>query len=96
LEALEARIKNQLQETLNDFKKNLFENFSKFQQDESLTPTSKQLNHFGDTGKGYLENDTRYLCLKVEFPRWEDGDLTNWISRVEFFFTFIELQKTLK
>lgn len=68
LEALEVRIENRLQETLNDFRKSLFENFNKFQQNESLTPASKQSNRSGDIGKGYQEHDKSYPRMKIEFP----------------------------
>ncbi|RWV77992.1 hypothetical protein GW17_00061110, partial [Ensete ventricosum] len=32
--------------------------------------------------------DTRYTCMRIEFSRWEDGDLIGWISRSEKFFHF--------
>ncbi|RWW20702.1 hypothetical protein GW17_00015174, partial [Ensete ventricosum] len=95
LGTLEARIENRLQETL-DFKRSLFENFSRFQQDESSTPASKQLNLSGDTRKWYQEHDTSCPCMKVEFPRWEDGDPTSWISEAEIFFSLSQNSRRLQ
>ena len=46
------------------------------------------MNRSGDIGKGPQDYDTSYPRIKVEFPRWEDGDSTSWISRVEIFFRF--------
>ena len=85
MEALETRIENRLQETLHDFKKSLLEHFSGFQQDGSSSST---LNRSRDTGKGPQDGDTYYPRIKIEFPRWEDGDPTSWISRAKFFFHF--------
>ncbi|RWV80159.1 hypothetical protein BHE74_00054036 [Ensete ventricosum] len=51
------------------------------------------LNQYGDIRKGHKEYDTNYPHMIVEFPRWKDGDLTSWISRVENFSTFTKLQK---
>ena len=85
MEALETRIESQLQETLHDFKKSLLEHFSGFQQDGSSSST---LNRSRDTGKGPQDGDTHYSRIRVEFPRWEDGDPTSWISRAEKKFRF--------
>ncbi|RRT77021.1 hypothetical protein B296_00000807 [Ensete ventricosum] len=62
LKALEIRIENQLKKTLNDFKRNLLENLSKFQQEES---SNLMLNRSGDTKKGHKEQDTNYPRMKV-------------------------------
>ena len=85
MEAWEIRIENRLQETLNDFKKSQLESLNKFQQDGS---SSSMLNRLGGTGKGPQDGDTHYPRIRVEFPRWEDGDPTSWISRAENFFRF--------
>ena len=85
MEALEIRIENRLQEVLNDFKKDLLGSLSKFQQGGS---SSSMLHRFEDTGKGPQDYDTNYSHMKMEFPRWKDGDPTNWISMVENVFHF--------
>ncbi|RWV83547.1 hypothetical protein GW17_00054828, partial [Ensete ventricosum] len=85
LEALETRIENRLEEILNEFKRGLLKNFSKQQQDQSL---SLALNRSRYKEIRHQEHDTSYPCMKVEFSRWKDGDPTSWISRVEFFFRF--------
>ncbi|RZS19500.1 hypothetical protein BHM03_00051902 [Ensete ventricosum] len=46
------------------------------------------LNQSGDTRKRNQEHDTSYPRMKVKFPRWKDGDLTNWISWAKKFFHF--------
>ena len=85
MEALEIRIENRLQETLNDFKKSLLESLSKFQQNGGSSST---LHRSENTGKGPQDYDTNYSHMKMEFPRWKDGDPTNWISKAENFFRF--------
>ncbi|RZS21520.1 hypothetical protein BHM03_00054198 [Ensete ventricosum] len=86
LDALETRIENWLHETLNDFKRSLLESFNKFQHKENSSYMLKPMR------KGHQERDTNYPHMKLEFPRWEDDDLTSWISRVELF----HFHRTLK
>ncbi|RWW86190.1 hypothetical protein BHE74_00005040 [Ensete ventricosum] len=30
--------------------------------------------------------DSPYPCMRMDFPRWEDGDLTGWLSCVHYFY----------
>ena len=32
--------------------------------------------------------DPNYPCMRVNFPRWEEGDSIGWISRVERYFRY--------
>ncbi|RRT44043.1 hypothetical protein B296_00010920 [Ensete ventricosum] len=32
--------------------------------------------------------DSTYPCMRVDFPQWEDGDPTRWISRSERYFRY--------
>ena len=32
--------------------------------------------------------DPNYPCMRVDFPRWEEGDPIGWISRVERYFQY--------
>ena len=66
MEALEIRIENRLQETLNDFKKSLLESLSKFQQNGGSSST---LYRYENTGKESQDCDTNYSHMKVEFLR---------------------------
>ncbi|CAL9132881.1 unnamed protein product [Musa textilis] len=85
MEALEIRIDNRLQETLSEFKRSLLENFGQLQQGGN---SNSMLNRSGDTGRVHREYDSGYPRIMVEFPKWEDGDPTSWISRAEKFFRF--------
>ena len=46
------------------------------------------LHRSENTKKGPQDCDTNYSHMKVEFPRWEDGNPTSWISKAEIFFRF--------
>ncbi|RRT37182.1 hypothetical protein B296_00045872, partial [Ensete ventricosum] len=37
---------------------------------------------------GHITSDLNNPCMKVDFPRWEEGDLIRWISRAERYFRF--------
>ncbi|RRT81670.1 hypothetical protein B296_00000085 [Ensete ventricosum] len=59
----------------------------------SRSESTKKTQH-GESSKGsryekYDQGqDTGYTHMKVEFPRWEDGNLIGWISCAERFFRF--------
>ncbi|RRT45415.1 hypothetical protein B296_00023601 [Ensete ventricosum] len=40
--------------------------------------------------------DTGYTCMRVEFPRWEDGNSIGWISCAEIFFRFHRITEESK
>ncbi|RZR85774.1 hypothetical protein BHM03_00012812 [Ensete ventricosum] len=66
--AFEARIQNRLQELFSKFKRSLSKNPNKSQHDESSS-LKGNISEKYDQGQ-----DTRYPRMRVEFPRWEDGD----------------------
>ncbi|RWV98163.1 hypothetical protein GW17_00039004 [Ensete ventricosum] len=37
---------------------------------------------------GHITSDLNNPCMKVDFPRWEEGDSIKWISRAERYFRF--------
>ncbi|RWV99341.1 hypothetical protein GW17_00037756 [Ensete ventricosum] len=37
---------------------------------------------------GHITSDLNNPCMKVDFPRWEEGDLIGWISSAERYFRF--------
>ncbi|RWV81832.1 hypothetical protein GW17_00056716 [Ensete ventricosum] len=37
---------------------------------------------------GHITSDLNNPCMKVDFPRWEEGDPIGWISRTERYFRF--------
>ncbi|RZS25210.1 hypothetical protein BHM03_00058376 [Ensete ventricosum] len=37
---------------------------------------------------GYITFDLNNPCMKVDFPRWEEGDPIEWISRTKRYFQF--------
>lgn len=97
LKAFEAKFESKLQETLNCFKKNLLESFSKSQQNGTLLLLVNIKSNYEVAGRNYQKRDNGYPRMKVEFPRWEDKDLTGWISRLEiFFFRFCRTPETSK
>ncbi|RWW54012.1 hypothetical protein BHE74_00039429 [Ensete ventricosum] len=81
-------MKNRLQEIFNELKRSLFENPIKSQHGES---SSVKGNRYEKCEHG---QDTKYS--RMEFPKWEDGDPTGWISRAERFFHFHRIPEKSK
>ncbi|RZS05242.1 hypothetical protein BHM03_00035721 [Ensete ventricosum] len=80
--ALKARIEDRLQELLRELRRCRSESPNKTQHCESSNlkgSRSEKYDHRQDTG---------YPRMRVKFPRWEDGDPIDWISRAEIFFYF--------
>ncbi|RWW63665.1 hypothetical protein BHE74_00029142 [Ensete ventricosum] len=40
---------------------------------------------------GHITSDLNNPCMKVDFPRWEEGDPIGWISRTERYFRFYRI-----
>ncbi|RRT77752.1 hypothetical protein B296_00005279 [Ensete ventricosum] len=61
-------------------------------------PSSLRKSHHGETSDrrndsqehGHITSDPNNPCMKVDFPRWEEGDLIEWISRAERYFWFYQ------
>ncbi|RWV97000.1 hypothetical protein GW17_00040243 [Ensete ventricosum] len=82
LEAFEMRVEDRLRAL-----------FAEFRLGRSPSSRRSQCGENSD----HIENppekeeqatDSSYPCIRVEFPRWEDGDPTGWISRVEQYFRY--------
>ncbi|RWW68937.1 hypothetical protein BHE74_00023502 [Ensete ventricosum] len=41
-----------------------------------------------DLKDGHITSDLNKPCIKVNFPRWEEGDPIGWILRAERYFRF--------
>ncbi|RWV95392.1 hypothetical protein GW17_00041990 [Ensete ventricosum] len=80
-------MKERLQELFSEFKRSLLDSPNKSQYDESSNLNGSQSEKYDQ------KQDTGYPSIRVEFPRWEDGDLTSWISRAE---KFIHFHRTLE
>ncbi|RWW01851.1 hypothetical protein BHE74_00019036 [Ensete ventricosum] len=78
------------QDFLNEFNRSLAKSPNKSQCGESSNIKESRSEKY-DQGQ-----DTGYTHMRVEFPRWEDGDPIDWISRAEFFFHFHRTPKESK
>ncbi|RRT74654.1 hypothetical protein B296_00016726 [Ensete ventricosum] len=78
--AFETRMEDRFQELLREIRRS----------DQSV-PTKLNI---GESSKGSRSEkydygqDTRYTRMRMEFPKWEDGDLIDWISHAKHFFRF--------
>ncbi|RRT46410.1 hypothetical protein B296_00022440 [Ensete ventricosum] len=73
-------MKDRFQELLREIRRSRSGSPNKAQHGESSKGSrSEKYDHGQDTG---------YTRMRVEFPRWEDGDPIGWISCAEFFFNF--------
>ncbi|RRT33718.1 hypothetical protein B296_00054365 [Ensete ventricosum] len=75
-------MEERLQEFFSEFRRSLLVSPNKSQHGESSNLRGSRSEKY-DQGQ-----NTRYPCMRVEFPRWEDGDPTSWVSRAEKFFHF--------
>ncbi|RWW25003.1 hypothetical protein BHE74_00053763 [Ensete ventricosum] len=75
-------MEERLQELFNEFKKSLLDSPNKSQHGKSSNLKGSRFEKY-DKGQ-----DTRYQRIRVKFPRWEDGDSTNWVSWAKKFFHF--------
>ncbi|RRT48686.1 hypothetical protein B296_00028882 [Ensete ventricosum] len=67
-------MEERLQELFSEFRRSLFDSPNKSQHGESSNLKGSRSEKY-DQGQ-----DTRYPRIRMEFPRWEDGDPTSWIS----------------
>ncbi|RWW54518.1 hypothetical protein BHE74_00038896 [Ensete ventricosum] len=82
LEAFEICIKDRLRAL-----------FAEFRLGQWLSPRRSQYGESSDHKKNPPEKeeqatDSSYPCMRVDFPRREDGEPTGWISRVERHFRY--------
>ncbi|RWW19401.1 hypothetical protein BHE74_00023740 [Ensete ventricosum] len=81
-EAFESRMEEKMQYLFVEFSMGRPPSPKKLQQKE----TSDQR----DNSQEYVHiiPDTNTLCMKVDFPRWEEGDPIKWIACAECYFRF--------
>ncbi|RWV89978.1 hypothetical protein GW17_00047851, partial [Ensete ventricosum] len=77
LEAFESRVENRLRALFAEFGLGRSPSPTKFQQSVSLEMPLK---------KKERATDMRQPRMREDFPRWEEGDLTGWISHAERYF----------
>ncbi|RWW21340.1 hypothetical protein GW17_00014514 [Ensete ventricosum] len=78
--AFEARMEDRFQELLHEIRRNRSESPNKAQHGESSKGSqSEKYDHGQNTG---------YPRMRVEFPRWEDGNPIGWISCAKKIFRF--------
>ncbi|RRT38721.1 hypothetical protein B296_00033586 [Ensete ventricosum] len=61
-------------------------------------PSSPRKSQHGETSDwrddpqehGHITSDLNNPCMKVDFPRWEEGDQIGWISRTKRYFRFYQ------
>ncbi|RZS14034.1 hypothetical protein BHM03_00045686, partial [Ensete ventricosum] len=81
LEAFENRMEEKMRSLFAEFSIGRPSNLRKLQHRE----TSDRRD---DPQDGYIISDLNNLYMKVNFPRWEEGDPIGWISRAERYFRF--------
>ncbi|RWV77966.1 hypothetical protein GW17_00061136, partial [Ensete ventricosum] len=64
------------------FRRSLLNSPNKFQHGESSNLKGSLFEKYGQG------QDTGYPLMRMEFPIWEDGDPTNWVSWAKKFFYF--------
>ncbi|RWW10673.1 hypothetical protein GW17_00025773 [Ensete ventricosum] len=74
LEAFEAHMVDKLRALFQEFRLGRSESPKRSQHEESSDYKENQPE------KGDQAQDSTYLRMRVDFLRWEDGDLTKWIS----------------
>ncbi|RWV78766.1 hypothetical protein GW17_00060212 [Ensete ventricosum] len=86
-EALKSRLESWLESRLEDKLRALFAEFKIGQ------PPSPIKSQQGESSERPLEkegqpSDMLQPRMRVDFPRWEEGDSTGWISRIERYFRY--------
>ncbi|RWW82404.1 hypothetical protein BHE74_00009127 [Ensete ventricosum] len=82
LEAFETRMEDRLRAL-----------FAQFRFGRSPSPTRSQQGERPDHKENPLEKeehkmDPALIHMRVDFPRWEDGDSMGWLSRAEHYFCY--------
>ncbi|RZR73186.1 hypothetical protein BHM03_00021235 [Ensete ventricosum] len=67
--------------------------FAKFRLGRSSTPRRSQHGESFNRKENPPKKeeqvmDSSYPCIRMDFPRWEDGDPTRWISRAKQYFYY--------
>ncbi|RWW00137.1 hypothetical protein GW17_00036914 [Ensete ventricosum] len=85
LEAFENRMKEKIRSLFAEFSIGRPSSPRKSQHGETLDRRDEPQEH------GDITSDLNNPRMKVDFPRWEEGDPIGWISRVERYFRFYRI-----
>ncbi|RWW02916.1 hypothetical protein BHE74_00043577 [Ensete ventricosum] len=88
-EAIDAKLeafKNRMEEKM----RSLFAEFSIGRPSSPRKPQHGETSDRRDDPQehGHITSNLNNPCMKVDFPRWEEGDPIGWISRAERHFRF--------
>ena len=86
-EALEARMEDKIRTLFTELRLGRPLSLKKSYQGESFAQ-SHQARRDEFQGRRDSMTDPNYQCMRVNFPRWEEGDPIGWISRVERYFQY--------
>ncbi|RWW47123.1 hypothetical protein BHE74_00046913 [Ensete ventricosum] len=82
LEAFGNRMEEKMRSLFVEFSIDRLSNPRKSQHGETSDQRDDPQEH------GHITSDFNNPRMKVDFPRWEEGDLIGWISRAERYFWF--------
>ncbi|RWW50723.1 hypothetical protein BHE74_00042996 [Ensete ventricosum] len=82
LEAFGNRMEEKMRSLFVEFSIGRLSNPRKSQHGETSDRRDNPQEH------GHITSDLNNQCMKVDFPRWEEGDSIGWISRAERYFLF--------
>ncbi|RRT83960.1 hypothetical protein B296_00012772 [Ensete ventricosum] len=82
LEAFGNHMEEKMRSLFTEFSIGRLSNPRKSQHEETSDRRDDPQEH------GHIISDLNNPCMKVDFPRWEEGDLIRWISRAERYFRF--------
>ena len=86
-EAFEARMEDKIRTLLTEFSLGRPPSPKKSHQGESSNQSHHaQRDDFQERGGSMT--DPNYSRMRVDFPRWEEGDPIGWISRAERYFQY--------
>ncbi|MUG03554.1 hypothetical protein ECC01_21445 [Bacillus tequilensis] len=86
-EALEARMEDKIRTLFTELRLGRPLSPKKSYQGESFAQ-SHQARRDDFQGRGGSMIDPNYPRMRVDFPRWEEGDPIGWISRAERYFRY--------
>ncbi|RZS15268.1 hypothetical protein BHM03_00047097 [Ensete ventricosum] len=83
-EAFESRMEEKMPSLFTEFSMGRPPSPKKLQQGETLDQRDNPQEH------GHIILDPNNSCMKVDFLRWEEGDLIGWIACAERYFQFYQ------
>ncbi|RWW68759.1 hypothetical protein BHE74_00023687 [Ensete ventricosum] len=86
IEGAKEAFENRMEEKM----RSLFAEFSIGQLSNPRKSRHGETSDWRDDPKkhGHITSNLNNPCMKVDFPRWEEGDPIEWISRTEHYFRF--------